>query len=43
MADSLAKADKKRIDSLFKADKEKFKADSLHKANAKRKRILQAF
>ena len=35
MADSLAKADKKRIDSLFKADKVKFKADSLHKAKLK--------
>ena len=37
MADSLAKADKKRIDSLFKADKVKFKADSLHKADLKKK------
>jgi Tol biopolymer transport system component len=37
MADSLAKADKKRIDSLFKTDKVKFKADSLHKANLKEK------
>ncbi|MBN7809641.1 PD40 domain-containing protein [Algoriphagus sp. H41] len=37
LADSLAKADKKRIDSLFKADKEKFKADSIHKAKLKEK------
>ena len=37
MADSLAKADKKRIDSLFKADKGLFKADSLHKAELKKK------
>lgn len=37
MADSLAKADKKRIDSLFKADKGLFKADSLHKADLKKR------
>ncbi|OOG70487.1 amidohydrolase family protein [Algoriphagus sp. A40] len=37
LADSLAKADKKRIDSLFKADKELFKADSIHKAQLKEK------
>jgi hypothetical protein len=37
MADSLAKADKKRIEALFKADKEKSKADSLHKAELKKK------
>ena len=37
MADSLAKADKKRIEALFKADKEKSKADSLHKADLKKK------
>ena len=37
LADSLAKAEKKRIDSLFKADKEKFKADSLYKAKLKEK------
>ena len=37
LADSLAKADKKRIEALFKADKEKSKADSLHKADLKKK------
>jgi Tol biopolymer transport system component len=37
LADSLAKADKKRIDSLFKADKEKFRADSVYKAQLKEK------
>jgi Tol biopolymer transport system component len=37
LADSLAKAEKKRVDSLFKADKEKFKADSIHKAELKEK------
>ncbi|WP_035456099.1 amidohydrolase family protein [Algoriphagus terrigena] len=37
LADSLAKADKKRIDSLFKADKTLAKADSLHKAQLKEK------
>lgn len=37
LADSLAKAEKKRIDSLFKADKEKFKADSIYKAQLKEK------
>ena len=37
LADSLAKADKKRIDSLFKADKTLAKADSLHKAKQKEK------
>ncbi|TDQ16924.1 imidazolonepropionase-like amidohydrolase [Algoriphagus boseongensis] len=37
LADSLAKADKKRIDSLFKTDKEKFKADSTYKAQLKEK------
>ena len=37
LADSLAKADKKRIDSLFKADKTLAKADSIHKAQLKEK------
>jgi Tol biopolymer transport system component len=37
LADSLAKAEKKRIDSLFKADKELAKADSIHKAKLKEK------
>ncbi|GMQ31419.1 amidohydrolase family protein [Algoriphagus confluentis] len=37
LADSLAKAEKKRIDSLFKADKALAKADSLHKAQLKEK------
>jgi Tol biopolymer transport system component len=37
LADSLAKADKKRIDSLFKADKNLAKADSIHKAQLKEK------
>jgi Tol biopolymer transport system component len=37
LADSLAKVDKKRIDSLFKADKGKFKADSVYKAQLKEK------
>ncbi|WP_026956325.1 amidohydrolase family protein [Algoriphagus vanfongensis] len=35
LADSLAKAEKKRIDSLFKADKELAKADSIGKAKKK--------
>ncbi|MDA0313889.1 MAG: amidohydrolase family protein [Bacteroidetes bacterium] len=37
LADSLAKEEKKRIEALFKADKEKFKADSLHKVALKKK------
>ncbi|MFC3416185.1 amidohydrolase family protein [Algoriphagus hitonicola] len=37
LADSLAKAEKKRIDSLFKADKALAKADSIHKAEQKEK------
>ncbi|TNF39696.1 MAG: amidohydrolase, partial [Cytophagales bacterium] len=37
LADSLAKAEKKRIDSLFKADKALAKADSTHKAQQKEK------
>lgn len=37
LADSLAKAEKKRIDSLFKADKTLAKADSTHKAQQKEK------
>ena len=37
LADSLAKAEKKRIDSLFKEDKALAKADSTHKAQQKEK------
>ncbi|WP_035483823.1 amidohydrolase family protein [Algoriphagus marincola] len=37
LADSLAKAEKKRIDSLFKADKTLAKADSIYKAEQKEK------
>ncbi|NVJ85456.1 MAG: PD40 domain-containing protein [Algoriphagus sp.] len=37
LADSLAKAEKQRIDSLFKADKELAKADSIYKAQQKEK------
>jgi Tol biopolymer transport system component len=37
LADSLAKAEKERIKELFKTDKEKAKADSIHKAELKEK------
>lgn len=37
LADSLAKAEKERIKELFKTDKEKAKADSIHKAQLKEK------
>lgn len=37
LADSLAKAEKERIKELFKIDKEKAKADSIHKAELKEK------
>ena len=37
LADSLSKAEKKRIEDLFKTDKEKAKADSIHKAQLKEK------
>ncbi|MFN3997515.1 amidohydrolase family protein [Algoriphagus sp.] len=37
LADSLAKAEKERIKELFKADKEKAKADSIYKAELKEK------
>ncbi|RIW18199.1 amidohydrolase [Algoriphagus lacus] len=37
LADSLAKAEKKRIEELFKTDKEKAKADSTYKAQLKEK------
>lgn len=37
LADSLAKAEKKRIEELFKTDKEKAKADSIYRAQLKEK------
>lgn len=37
LADSLAKVEKERIKELFKSDKEKAKADSIHKAELKEK------
>jgi hypothetical protein len=37
LADSLSKAEKKRIEDLFKTDKEKAKSDSIHKAQLKEK------
>ncbi|MHA7130657.1 amidohydrolase family protein [Algoriphagus namhaensis] len=40
-ADSVAKAEKERIKELFKADKEKAKADSLYKAEQKEKEKYQ--
>ncbi|SHO61672.1 amidohydrolase family protein [Algoriphagus zhangzhouensis] len=43
LADSLAKAEKKRIDSLFKADKELAKADSIGKAKKKEQETYKPF
>jgi Tol biopolymer transport system component len=43
LADSLAKAEKKRIDSLFKADKELTKADSIGKAKKKEQETYKPF